>query len=488
MFKCDSKNCSNFDIKEKIIKCNGLCNKSYHGICIGLPRCWSESRLTEMILNNFICDECIPFLANTQRILLTHEKALTTINEKINILSNAVNSTICENKDTFVLLTKEFQCYRRSYDSLDASIKRIVSENKQYVELSEKIFTSMCKSMSDIIESKVCSKLNSLATNIESISSTSTQCNKGSSGKLIASCNTTTEEKVVSLNTTVKTCETLENEMSSGWRLIGNVRRWKADWSDYDQKLKNRKQQEKMHQRASLRKKKLRKQQEISTSKNSSSTSPTNLDSQLHKKSVFNRNDSKRKSFMVKNKPTDDSFTEKMPIAVQENIRKYKEKYSNYVSGGIFQVGGSSKSDKNGPTSNSFVNPLTPPVVQQTLVSIDDKTTHLFALSRFNDNKIYDVARLYLACLHDKPPSYCINGFTATKCRVFLDNEGLPVDYSTLNDLYQEFHMTKPNSPISAKDVKEDLAAFRNHIQQERIMFLQKSNDSYKKFYTGNFQ
>lgn len=83
---------------------------------------------------------------------------------------------------------------------------------------------------------------------------------------------------------------------------------------------------------------------------------------------------------------------------------------------------------------------MLPPTVKLTKQFADSGDDGRYVMSRLRDRRIYDNVRLYLAYLHDKPDSTCIDGKTNTNIKVSISQEGLPTDKQSLMQIFIQFH------------------------------------------------
>lgn len=130
--------------------------------------------------------------------------------------------------------------------------------------------------------------------------------------------------------------------------------------------------------------------------------------------------------------------------------------------------------------TTSFLDPLLPPVVKLTSLSAEDVEGR-YILSRLRDKKIYADVRLYLAYLHDKPDSICVDGLTRTYLKVKIHQEGLPTDTATLKQLFYRYH--ELSGEISPQQLDNDLSTFGSHVGSKRISQLQKSRTDHKNYF-----
>lgn len=195
---------------------------------------------------------------------------------------------------------------------------------------------------------------------------------------------------------------------------------------------------------------------------------------------IFDRSSSLRRTVRGRKRTFENqmpnTLERQMPEAVMKGIEKYKEKYNNFVSGGVFMNGREC-------TSENFVNPQVKPKIFETIKSTQDPGQHRFLISRFNEKQIYDVTRLYLAYLHDRPSYTCVDGLTATTCRAFLSSNALPVDPAKLRILFYCYHETLPEAPISRKAIDDDLSSYKCYVRSKVIAEMNRSEYNHNKFF-----
>lgn len=172
MFKCDNSVCQNNDAKERVIKCNGLCNKSFHGPCAQLPRNWFSSSLADALSNHFVCENCINFNETLRRMNSNYKSQLRSLFDQ---LGGIVES----NDEKFTLLAAEFEAYSKSYEDLKAEV-----------------------TTNNLKTDEIVNELREMSTRIK-------------------------ENNVA---------RPVKRDAVSGWRTVGNVRKWKADWSSDNRK------------------------------------------------------------------------------------------------------------------------------------------------------------------------------------------------------------------------------------------------------------
>lgn len=215
-FKCDNTHCPKFEGTERLIKCNGICKKNFHGPCIGLLRNWKESRLSNAFIAHFICEACVTACNAVSSIMEELENTIVKQNDELTELTRAVRGTIRENSEKFETLCNEYIAYRAAFDGMSQSISDIVNKYGSNTETLNVIRTE--ESTNDISN-----QLNRLSGNIELLLNNKRKANKTGH----QDCNTN----------------------NSGWRNLDGKSIWKRDWSEYDKKVEVRHAQEKARTR-----------------------------------------------------------------------------------------------------------------------------------------------------------------------------------------------------------------------------------------------
>lgn len=126
------------------------------------------------------------------------------------------------------------------------------------------------------------------------------------------------------------------------------------------------------------------------------------------------------------------------------------------------------------------LDPMTPPIVRLSRES--DTANGRYLLARLRDPSILKAVRLFLAYLHDQPPSACFEGHTNTSIKLALASEGLPCDMDSLRKLFYRFHDAYG---IGVAEVEADLSAFRTFFSSEKLFHLQKSRESHSKYFSS---
>lgn len=144
--------------------------------------------------------------------------------------------------------------------------------------------------------------------------------------------------------------------------------------------------------------------------------------------------------------------------------------YSNWNKG-ITQVSNIKKENNNYNIST------VPPIVRLTSKSIETGD-NIYALSRFRDHRIYYNVRIFLSYFYDQD-DICYEGMTKTNLKVLIHQEGLPNDYKELSKLYFLYHET---TGLTKKEVLQDLAIYRRHIDNKYREYLQRIRESWQNY------
>lgn len=154
--------------------------------------------------------------------------------------------------------------------------------------------------------------------------------------------------------------------------------------------------------------------------------------------------------------------------------------YPNFIRSHILNPSSNAPQHPQLTASPSFLDPLLPPTVKLTKQFSDSGDDGRYVLSRLRDRRIYENVRLYLAYLHDKPDSICIDGITKTNVMVSIQQEGLPTDPDELKDIFVRFHDSFNISPIN---VANDLSSFASHVSSKRLSHLQRTRTNFKNYF-----
>jgi hypothetical protein len=124
----------------------------------------------------------------------------------------------------------------------------------------------------------------------------------------------------------------------------------------------------------------------------------------------------------------------------------------------------------------SFMDPLIPAVVKNTIMSAPQNGRYV--LARLRDKQLLKTVRLYLSYFHDNPNA-CFDGLTGPHCKILIGTSGLPTEFASLKAIYTEFNTT---FGLTEKQINGDLKTLRNHISSNRINHIQRSKENYNKF------
>ena len=474
--KCCVTECENKSSRTSTLMCKSICKRIFHGACLKLEPTWTGSRL----IDYYICEDCQEYQGMIRKL---HDSLLNEfkryVDEDRNLLSKAtkaleVNNEILRETDVFQSSVQK--------DDTQTKIASLISDLKHEINGQLNCISNKVNTISNTVPGKDEDLLKDLISTVKKLE------NKKET-ELLAKTNGVE---------IVKSSSTALSGNSSGWRFVGNVKKWRNDWTDFDRRASLRKEQEKSHQKAVKRKKQLKKQ-EINNPNNKTQNKGT----------VFNRNDPKRVSFMHKQRKLDtttSSLEMTMPAAVRDSIQNYKQKYNEFVSGGIYQPGAQPSTNVSNlnlnKNRNSLNNSNETVNVNENLVvdnlNVDSsfidltlkpmgKLTHMsceqdmqYATGRLHDSKLRDNFRKYLAYFHDLPPHVCQDGVTRIELLTNFKSEGYPTDYNKLKKIYIEY---MHNLNFAINDVEADLKAYRSHLKSERLSYLRDCEKNYKQFY-----
>jgi hypothetical protein len=124
----------------------------------------------------------------------------------------------------------------------------------------------------------------------------------------------------------------------------------------------------------------------------------------------------------------------------------------------------------------SFMDPLIPAVVKNTMMSAQQNGRYV--LARLRDKQLLKTVRLYLSYFHENPNA-CYDGLTGPHCKILIGTSGLPTDFAALKSIYTQFHTT---FGLTEKQINADLKTLRNHISSNRINHIQRSKENFNKF------
>lgn len=234
----------------------------------------------------------------------------------------------------------------------------------------------------------------------------------------------------------------------------------------------------------------------------------------------FSRNDSLRKTFRRKehintalkeDSPNNNSLENQMPKPVLKAMEKYKERYINFKSGGIFQNGKEMSTSATNqtqprpeiatPTTTTLVrkdqqimpeltiaednvglfDPVFPPITKLGLISASGDSRYL--IGRLRDDKILDLVKLYITQHKELSRGTSFKGMTATDIMIQLGKEGLPTCPDKLKIILRNFYEAYN---CTAEHMESGLEAYRKYITSLRINHLNTSKNNFNQFL--NFQ
>lgn len=205
------------------------------------------------------------------------------------------------------------------------------------------------------------------------------------------------------------------------------------------------------------------------------------------KSSYFKRDDPSRISVMRRTNKKD-SFVDNLPKMVHNSIANYNAKYKNFVHGGTFQNGTEVTSNDSVNFSNNnryqqeqsdaFLNPLKPPLVKLTEMSLN--STSIYAVARLRDRRIFDAVRAYLAFLNDNSLATTPDGMSKSHCQTIIAIEGLPTQTTKLRAIYNDF---KKQFGATEEEIERDLVSLRSFLNSQYISHLQKNRETHNRFF-----
>jgi hypothetical protein len=496
------------DVELKIT-CKGYCKGEYHGCCAGFPRIWSVSQttLTKFMLEHFICQQC---------------KDLPSIISKFD-----------------ELWTRKFDFLFHKVEEINhMTTKKIMQNDEAFVEISGHLH-SVSKSLYDIEElHKNTSKKNFENTLLNELNTKSIGCQ-------------TDPPKTPSLLPVAPAASSSTSQCNSNkteWRVIGEKKIWKADWSSYDNHMKSKKHKVKPTKDviSNKLKKKMEKMKKVTNRQNYNEFENFYqiLDQFEHlEPPIYQQKPQKhlkphqqRKKFQKQQRShftletpgiqnfqhqpqpstSHQHFSNNSPVQPKSLAKGHNEKYSNFVPGPILNpaisttVSTQSQSPPqsmnfqrqsisvpvtvhqqplmtNSATtfdyrqqSPSFIDPLMPPAVKNTLISAQENGR--YALSRLHDSHLLKTVRYFLAYLHDNQ-DVCYEGFTAAHCKTLIGSKGLPTDFAALKSMYVDYNVLFGH--INQNEVNNELLTLINFLTTNRINYLQRNRENSNKFYNS---
>lgn len=535
-----------YEIKDNECMNCDVCDSVVHALCTS-----RESKRN----NKFTCQQCSDI--KPAHVLFQIKQfydefkvvssRLESMEKSYEFLANRMK-TFCSNgsilSEEVQSLSTEFSVFGTKFESLmditDAVKNNVERQNSKLNTLDNGINTLMSAFDNDISVPASCiapanekilnciEKVRSEVT--KGISDLSQNCEKLALSQISKSRPPESARAINSVinNTTVNKCpdqpklnpETskspLVSKPISGWRLIGDKRIWKHDWTYFDEKIRKHREAEKN------RLKQLRiKQKNKKINKNKSGSKQLAKNKSLANHQVDsrnwsfgptvqlfhkNRNQTNNENYIKSSKRTSTAslsesiLSESQSPASSNNAQHPKKSYAN------FQRGKSIHFDE------TRMIPLTSPVT-----NINQNNSRLI-LSRLNDHRLYNIIRNYLAYLHDKAPSVVLEGMTCISSKVRIGAEGFPTDTVSLLKLFTEFNERfgftpqETHSDLNAVrsqyesnslnvqkkreyngrfnllpgDTQADLNAFHTHCESNSINNLQANGANFNKFYNNN--
>lgn len=288
---------------------------------------------------------------------------------------------------------------------------------------------------------------------------------------------------------------------SSGWRMIGNKRCWKQDWSGYDIKRSARQLQEKTADKARHSRKR-RKQQRARI--NSQQLAKKTNNNKPHMGTDKELLATAKTQFSVPPSSIDHpiaGLSVPKPISFRkgEIINPYRAEKQRHPTNNIASLptGNATPSlSLQGPNQQNQqqqqqpqnqalcssetrfdLDPMRPPIVRLTEQSTEGDGRFLKA--RLRDPKIMGIVRLFLAYMKDQPATVCVEGLTPTSIRMLLASEGLPTDPEHLLRIFSDVHQEYGLDPTAAM---ADLQSYRQYLSSERTHRLQQLRESANMF------
>lgn len=525
--KCGIVNCIQND-NRFLWRCQGTCGRTYHAACIGvqrnhedvlrtfmLPLCQDcqekftpENNLNELTASFENITENIghalkanhKLLSTFKSLSATHdealeriEKMLFDIEQKISIVttSGKTSATEIKNKLSALLDTPPadtcMTVEKAVKSAATAAMEVITTKTSATAHSIDQLPKLIIELRNELVDSNAI-----LASDVKS------------QMKEMAKTLSAPNENICSpINTNNSTNQlTNTSQLNPSWRMLGNKKVWKRDWTAYDVKQRSRRLQEKNEEKA-RRRRKQRKEHHQETFNNFDNESNNN-----DEKSNKNINNNFKSSNNNINSDSNNNNTTLTSTALMNSTRAYKALPldKELLAAARVQFSRPPNTDnvpkfinfEKGETINPYrvekpaehehpplLDPMRPPIVRLTEQSATGDQRYLKA--RLRDSKIMDNVRTYLSFLHDQPPSVCIRGITKTSVTLMIAAEALPTDINVLREIYLDVH---GELGISRNDALEDLKSYRAFLSSERTHRLQQTRDAAFKFYSPqqNFQ
>lgn len=118
------------------------------------------------------------------------------------------------------------------------------------------------------------------------------------------------------------------------------------------------------------------------------------------------------------------------------------------------------------------------PIDMKSVISRLTSTSDTYARSRFNDSRIYSMARTYIAYLSHQDICVSYEGDTRVSLGLKLKSEGLPLG-TELTNLWYEFGR---NRGLEDDEIKADLLTYQAYCKTSRVMRLQRACELTRKW------
>ena len=178
--KCSLSFCANLDRNSDLIVCQGLCQRTFHGLCLGLERKWQSSKLKD----NYFCDKCLLFQDVLKKVNADNLSNLQKLSKSSNMLINKATRSMefntemlenfCQRLDDCTLKPKITS--EQSIDKLKTSLELWLKEVGNSINLSvrEQIcillspLTSVIQELNKVVNEKL-DKVELMSTSLESL-------------------------------------------------------------------------------------------------------------------------------------------------------------------------------------------------------------------------------------------------------------------------------------------------------------------------------
>lgn len=530
MEKCGITNCTSTD-NRFLWKCEGICKRHFHAACVGTRRNQEE------LLRSFMLPLCIEcqeqFMDQLQlKKLIQHQKILTEsiesqIKSNHSIISQLPKLTVTHDTlDSINTLLSELktEIKKVNINTNNASAKTINRISTLFGELGHDSISDISdiskenrqhtKNIQQHLEkafTNIESKIDNMEHQLEAIQNKKTNCSttaqelinelkalKESNSLQPKTDNHPSLAEELRLSLPLPESDSEEHRtpnFTSGWRLIGNKKVWKRDWTEYDARQRKRRMQEKQAEKAARKRMQQRKRQQ-------ENSNPISISNNTYKHGINH--------FACNSKKTQIAEMPKQPLPSDKDLlaaarvqfagppnSDITSKFINFQKGETINPYRTEKNATNNensapaPASNASIqsapqdsqfelDPMRPPIVRLTQQSSNGDERFLKA--RLRDPKVMHITRLYLAYMKDQPSSVCVEGMTPTSIRMLLASEGLPTSPEQLQRVFIEVHQEYGLTPAEAV---ADLQSYRHFLSNERTHRLQQLRESVNKFSTN---